>query len=380
MAENTGHTSHPDAHLLSALQERVKELTALHETARLLQTAGQENWPTRATLEALVKLLPVAWQHPDLAEARVQYVDEAASTANFRETAWMQRSVAKTGAGNQVTIEVVYLKNTRTEAEGPFLNEERNLIESLTEMLCSYFSRRESEERLRTMNEELERRVLERTQQLRNLAAELSLAEDRQRRAIASDLHDQIGQTMAMVKLRLQEIQGDHIFGSLYGQLGEITGLIDQAIRFTRTLTVELSPPILHSLGLEAALEWLGGQMKQKYGFKVILKRGKQPVTLTDDLRGALFRFVSELLVNVGKHAQATYVLVAMQQGGTNLEISVGDNGRGFDPGRLEPSNSGKQGFGLFSIKERIGYFGGTLRIESKPGAGARVTLRVPIA
>jgi PAS domain S-box-containing protein len=213
--------------------------------------------------------------------------------------------------------------------------------------------------------------------QLRSLASELTLLEERERRRIANDLHDHIGQTLALSKIKLGELR-ESVSPSFRKPLGEIHGLIEQTIRYTRSLTFELSPPILYELGFEAAVEWLTEQIQEKHGISVEFEDDLQPKPLGKEMRILLFKAVDELLMNVIKHAQAHKAKVAIQREGSHIRIMVEDDGIGFHTPEATPLAEVK-GFGLFSIRERLRHLGGSLQIQSGPCRGALITLLVPI-
>ena len=235
------------------------------------------------------------------------------------------------------------------------------LFEDITE-------RRESEEKIRTYQE-----------QLQSLASELSLTEERERRRLATVLHDNIAQLLVVAKGKFEKIQESALYRSLAKPMEEIRRLIEESIRYTRSLVFELSPPILYDLGFEPAMEWLAEHMQQQYGLVVSVEDDDLPKPLDNEARALLFRAVRELLFNVLKHAQASCARVCMRRAGEHLEIIVEDNGVGFAPDQLGASSGKIEGFGLFSIRERLNYFGGRMEIESTPGEVTRVTLSLPL-
>jgi PAS domain S-box-containing protein len=235
------------------------------------------------------------------------------------------------------------------------------LFEDITE-------RRESEEKIRTYQ-----------QQLQSLASELSLTEERERRRLATVLHDHIAQLLVLAKGKFEKMQESTFFRSLTKPMEEIRKLIEESIRYTRSLIFELSPPILYDLGLEPAMEWLAEHMEQQYGLVVTVEDDEQPKPLDNEARVLLFRAVRELLFNVLKHAQASCTRVCMRRVGENLQIIVEDNGVGFTPDRLSAAPGKMEGFGLFSIRERLNYFGGGMEIESASGEVTRVILSLPL-
>lgn len=355
------------------LQERVKELTALHRTARLLQdTSG----PVDDVARTVVALLPDAWMHADVAAGRLRCGEHEWSTPGFRETAWLQREPFRLRDGQEGEVAVAYLEERPPAAEGPFLAEERDLIRSLAEMLRAWFQHRLDDAALLAVNESLERQVAERTASLRRLAAEVTLAEERERRRIAEDLHDHLGQALALMKIRLQGLRGDAVFGGHGGALEELVALSDQAIRYTRGLTFELSPPILYELGLGPALEWLGEDTARRHGLRVKV-RDRARVALPDDLKVMLWKSARELLHNVVKHAAARNVGMTLELRDGAVVLEVSDDGRGCDP-EAARRGSGAQ-FGLFSIEERLRQLGGGMELDSAPGRGTRVRLAAVI-
>lgn len=394
------------------LAERVKELTALHRTARLLQDTAR---PRAGLMQEIVESLPGAWQFPEIAGARIRLPDGDFATAGYRDTAWVQRTefavhddVAT--APHACSLEVCYREPRPAADEGPFLREERDLIDSLADLLRFHVQHRLDDEALLRARDGLEHQVRERTgeleranadleaeiaehrgarqeieryqRQLRRLAAELSLTEERERRAIATDLHDHLGQALAFVKLRLSEFAGNAVFCGFEADLAEILRLVDQSIRFTRTLTGELSPPVLYELGLGPALEWLGERFAAKHGCRVTVVAADNGAAIAQEARIMLFKAAHELLTNAAKHARAGRIRVSLRRAGTSLCLEVEDDGDGFDPAVLAAAEATGEpgGFGLFSIRERLCHLGGRMDVRAAPGAGCTVTLRLPAA
>ena len=213
---------------------------------------------------------------------------------------------------------------------------------------------------------------------LQSLASELSLSEERERRTLAETLHDHTGQLLCMAKIKLEELEDSAPDGSLQSSLKEIQGMIEKSIDNTRSLIYELSPPILYGVGFEAAVDWLAEDMRQQH-LAIKVEGDGQADQLNKEVRHFLFRVVRELLFNVVKHAQASQVEINIQRVNTSLQIIVADNGAGFQGEKPWSSANVSQGFGLFSIRERVTYFGGSLNIDSHPGQGTRVILTMPM-
>jgi len=207
----------------------------------------------------------------------------------------------------------------------------------------------------------------------------LSLTEERERRRLATVLHDHIAQLLVLAKAKFDKMQESNLFRAIVKPVDDVRRLIEESIRYTRSLIFELSPPILYDLGFEATMEWLAEHMEEQYGLKVEVEDDDQPKPLDNEGRVLLFRAVRELLFNVLKHAEAGSARVSMQRDGEHLKVVVQDNGVGFAPDKLSPTSGKVQGFGLFSIRERLNYFGGKLEIDSTPGQGARVILELPL-
>jgi len=239
-----------------------------------------------------------------------------------------------------------------------------------------------AEQRLQELNDELKKRSREAEQrgvQLRRLTLELTQAEQRERRQVAQVLHDHLQQLLVAGKLRLGWLRGRTEDEQVREAIHQVDQLLLEAIEASRSLTVELSPPILYDGGLAQALEWLGRQMQEKHGLKVEVQTDPRVDPLNEDIRALLYHTVRELLFNVVKHADITEACVVMGVGPNDrVQIEVRDAGAGFDP----LSEAGKRGecggFGLFSIEERLEILGGTMDLESEPGRGTCVRLTVP--
>jgi len=214
--------------------------------------------------------------------------------------------------------------------------------------------------------------------QLRRLTSELSLAEARERREIASDLHDHIGQALAYVSQKMTLLQGNAVFSGMEEDISEIVSILGQTIRYTRDLTVEISPPVLYELGLPAAIDWLAERASQRYGIQVDSKQTGKAPEVSEDVKVFIFKAIQELITNVSKHASATRVTITTRWLKDNLEIIVSDDGCGFDAELMEKHLTGGNCFGLFSIRERLSYTGGSVQIQSSPGGGTRITITTP--
>ena len=369
--------------LLHKLQERVKELTALHGTARILQDQTKS---AGDVMRDVADLLPPAWQYPEIAAARIRFERLETRTAGFRETEWRQIASFVVRGGQSGEIEICYLEQRPPADEGPFLKEERELIESLAEMLRFYFQHLLADENLLRAHADLERIVAARTAELREtnaslrrLASELSLAEARERRKIAEDIHDHIGQALAFTKMSVEQFRGNAIFCGFEDKIDEIAALLAQTIQYARNLTFEISPPALYELGLEAAIDGLAERFRKKHGLAIRVETDAEIGPLESDVVVLLYKSVQELLTNVTKHARAKNAAVRIKRGGDFIRVEVEDDGCGFDAGALGSCGAGDH-FGLFNIRERIQYLGGSMEIRSAPGRGTTVALMTPFS
>lgn len=230
-----------------------------------------------------------------------------------------------------------------------------------------------------TQEKEAQAEISAYQERLRDLASELSLTEERERRRLAADLHDHIGQILALAQIKLGALGQEAPSPESQAFVKEVREYISQAIYYTRSLTFELGLPILYDLGLEAALEWLAEQLHNEHGLQIQVHRDQQAKHLGEAARVLVFRVVRELLTNVIKHARASRVDVTIAQEGSFLNIQVADDGVGFDMGESGTSTGKSSGYGLFSIRERLSSLGGHLKISSDPGQGTVVTITVPL-
>jgi signal transduction histidine kinase len=325
-------------------------------------------------------------------------------------------------------------------------------LRSILSLVLDVTKRKEAEDRLRQWNQGLENRVQERTAALaqvarrleeenaqrreaqrqleayqRNLQAmahQVLVAEERERHRLALDLHDGLGQTLTLAKMKLTELRRDAGPTPLAVAFQEVVKLIDEARRATSTLTFELSPPILHELGLVPAVRWLAEDLAKRYGLAVEVEDDTQPKPLAEQVMVLLFRATRELLINVAKHAQTKQARVSLSCRDGQVRITVEDRGAGFDAAhhadiardrtgggeesRLEKvesraaepsgggdaevsrfervesraagkSGGGTGGFGLFSLRERLNYLGGRMEVHSVRGQGTTITLLAPL-
>ena len=346
------------------LEERFKELTGLFNISKLCQDRGIG---LEGLLQGIVELMPSAWQYPGITCARITYKGQEFSTKGFRETPWRQSTDIVISGKKAGSVEVCYLEERPECCKGSFLLEEENLIEAIKREIENAIIIRQVGEKL-----------VEYQDQLRSMASQLTLIEERERRKFATYIHDQIGQSLFSAKIRLEAL-GDtvpHTDGKQ--SVHEIGAILEQVIKDSRDLTFEVGAPILYQLGIEAALKGLVEKTNKEDEFRVTFQSDKKVKALDEDVSIFLFRAVQELLNNVVKHSYGHNVEISIYSKDAQTCVSVKDDGIGFKYSEVEPLTVEDFRFGLFSIKERLVHFGGHLVVEAAFGQGTCITLVVP--
>jgi signal transduction histidine kinase len=238
--------------------------------------------------------------------------------------------------------------------------------------------RKQVEAELEQHRNHLEDQVSARTRSLRRVSAQLTLTEERERRMLAQELHDNLSQLLAIIRIKLVPLAASEFQPAVK----EIMALVDQADQSARMVTRQLSPPILNTMGLGPALEWLGDEMLTTHGLKVHIDCQADcqacTIALFHPMEALLFRSVRELLINVAKHAKASDAHITFQCDESHVTLVVSDEGCGFDSASFHDPLPGNYSFGLSSIYERIINIGGEVHVVSSPGHGASITLSVP--
>ena len=224
-----------------------------------------------------------------------------------------------------------------------------------------------------------EQQLLAYQAQLRHLATELSLAESRERRRLADDLHDNIGQTLFMIKMKVDLCREWAPHQTALSALNEVSESIRQIIADLRALIVEMSPPTLSVLGLEAGLGTLAENIEREHGILVRYQADSETAPLSDDMKDLLYRASRELVINAVKHADPETISLTITHTHHQIRIDVEDDGSGFNPNDIGRVAEKHSGFGLFSIRERLDPIGGRLILDTSPGRGTRASLLAPL-
>jgi PAS domain S-box-containing protein len=329
--------------LVRQLGERIKELTAMYDVAHLLQMEGKS---TRTLLEEITLLLPPTWQYPEVAAARMQVGEMKFTTPNFHSSRWRQRASFTTVDGRKGIVEVVYLAERPAAAEGPFSDEERNLIDAVAENLKVY----------------LDRKFLE---------SEILEISEREQRRIGQDLHDGLSQRLRGVAY-LSHVLTEELAQKSKSEArdaGRITQLLNEALVEAHGLARGLFPISLEADGLMSALGELASNIQDIY--KISCRLSCPRLVLIEDNSTAmnLFRIAQEAIQNAIKHGKATRVAIRLVKKNETIELAVKDNGKGL-PKHFEK----RQGMGLKIMDHRASMIGAELQVRQVAGGGTLLT------
>ena len=354
-----------------ALRDRIKKLKCLYAISKLVD----EERSLEQVLRDSADLVPSGAYYPEIACACIIFQGRQYLTrGHCREPASRQSAELRMGDQSVGTVNLCCLGQRLVVDAGPFLTEEKDLIEAVAGMLGRFAQRQELELRLREVTSTLEEKVKIRTNRLRALTRQLTMTEERERRLLAEELHDNLVQIQASIKIQLTILDA----GPLRPQVDRIMALVDQANQSARMIVHQLSPPILHSLGLLPALEHLAIDMKRTYGLAVQVIKKSSAIPADDDKWAVLYRSIRELLINVAKHAKVDEASLCYMSNRSGVMLVVSDAGRGFVASGRPDALLEQHGFGLGSIYERIVSIGGEMLIHTSPGKGTTVTLSVP--
>jgi signal transduction histidine kinase len=232
-----------------------------------------------------------------------------------------------------------------------------------------------------TDRKEAEKKILDYQERLKALASQLTLAEEKERRRIAADLHDNVDQSLAISRLRLAAAIRTTEDTQLREVLEEISETLIEMSRDTRQLIFELSSPSMDEFGLGPAVnEWMEEKCKKLPGLKFSLVDKLTGNELDEEQRTILFRNIREILTNSIKHANAQKIEIRLEKKDNEINVSIQDNGIGFNPEMIQKQQNYQGGFGLFSVEERMADLGGRMQIDTMPYQGCRTILSLPIS
>ncbi len=267
------------------------------------------------------------------------------------------------------------------------LVDESGKLLSILSLVLDVTARTRAELQLKDVNSTLEQRVAERTaeaqqrsEQLRALAAQLTRVEQNERQRLARVLHDHLQQLLVGTKFHLGILRSQLEDARQRESVRQVDNLLDESLEASRSLTVELCPPILQQGNLAQVLQWLAQWFGGQHGLTVEVHAQEHANPQNYEIRVLLFQAVRELLFNVVKHANVNRACVEVTRTtGARVKVIVSDSGDGFDPCCTHARGHIAGGFGLFSVRERLDWLGGHIDIQSAPGRGTRVAVFAPL-
>ncbi|MFW5837713.1 MAG: sensor histidine kinase [Desulfovibrionaceae bacterium] len=341
------------------LLERVKELDCLYGVTQLAQ---QQDTPLSELAAGIVDLIRSSWQYPESACARLTIDGERYATANFRHTPWGQTAEVFIQDELAGAVEVHYLDERPEADEGPFLMEERKLLDALADLVGRIVTQRRVE------------------QQMRALSRELIMIQETERQRIARELHDHLAQELSLAKLGLDRIFTHSAAEPFKPQSEDVMERISAAIEAIRNLAYGLLPPGLSELGLVDTVLRHCDEFAQRHGIEVdVYADGMAGLNLDFETQINLYRLIQESLTNTRKHAAASRVEIRMLASFPDLILRIQDDGRGVDLDKRLVKAGRERRMGLWSMRERVRLLGGKISFNSKPGAGMRIRVEVPL-
>jgi signal transduction histidine kinase len=378
--------------LLRDLQERVKELTVLHTMARLLQN-DQRSVPE--LLQEIVTLLPSAWQYPEITAARVQFDGRGHTTPNFLRTPWKQCEAFTTSGGKQGTVEVVYLEEKPNAVEGPFLAEERSLLDSVAEMVKSYFERAEAKAQVAQVTQELIRR----NEELWRLQREMGRVEPlaalgRVTGTIAHELGTPLNSMLGYSQLLAQEDLPESARESveiIEAQVQRMVEIIQHYLSRTRGSLPRHRPINIRELVQETLT--LLTPVFQQHRVQVTTALAESLPLLSGDgasLQRVLINLLNNAVDAIGADGMVTvaaHTSTSPETARPGVVMEITDTGCGVPPELLPrifdlfvtTKTPGKgTGLGLMVCHEIVKSHGGTIDISSQVGQGTCVRIFLP--
>ncbi|MCV2371325.1 PAS domain-containing sensor histidine kinase [Roseateles oligotrophus] len=211
--------------------------------------------------------------------------------------------------------------------------------------------------------------------ELRRLSASLIDAREEERRRIARELHDELGQRLSALKMELAQTGKDLHGRAIQSRIHGMLDMLDETVASVRHIATDLRPLMLDDLGLNAAIEWLAREYASRMDIEITVRLDEDEPQMEPRMATALYRMVQEALTNVGRHACATDVQIELRVDGRELALTIQDNGIGFPVCASRKENS----FGLLGMRERAFLLQGQMLIDNPPGGGGRIRIRLPL-
>jgi two-component system sensor histidine kinase UhpB len=223
----------------------------------------------------------------------------------------------------------------------------------------------------------MEEKLMQTTEQLRNLSAHLQSVREEERTNIAREIHDELGQVLTVLKIQVtllsKELKKDQF--SIRERMLSVARLLEETVESVQRITSELRPGILDELGLVPAIEWQAQEFNSRTKINVECDLPKEDIILDQSKATAVFRIFQEALTNIARHANASKVNIILEQSDGNLKLKVKDNGKGITQNQINNPKS----LGILGMKERALVFGGTVTIKSSMDIGSVVELGIPL-
>ena len=216
------------------------------------------------------------------------------------------------------------------------------------------------------------RRLVRLEEETRALGAQLLRAQEQERRSIARELHDEVGQSLTALRLDVGAAAACCESGAAQPRLQAAAETVERVVEEVRRIALSLRPSMLDDLGLVAALEWQVRELSGRSGSVIELKAEDAAGSLPEAQRTCIYRVAQEALQNSVRHSAARAIRIGLERNGAGVSLRVEDDGRGFTPGRM-------RGLGLLGMEERVAQLGGRLRVVSAPGRGTTVTAELPL-
>jgi signal transduction histidine kinase len=349
------------ARVLRDLRERVKELNCLYGISRLAQN---RELPMDEVIRQVAGLVCESWQYPEITCARIRMDALDITTRNFKRTPWRQQSPIAIQGERLGEIEVCYLEPRPASDEGPFLLEERNLLDAVADKLGRLAQAARTEA------------------QMLVLSRELIKAQENERLRIATELHDHLAQDLAALKMDLGGLLDPPAPSAedLPRQLDALADRLSGAITAIRDIAYDLLPPGLEDLGLVRTLSRYCTDFAKRTGLSVeFFADGMEGLRLGFETQINIYRMTQESLTNVRKHAKADQVTVRIILSHPNVIVRIEDNGQGVDLEKRREEIREARRMGLWGMRERARLLGGAITLRSRPGRGMLVHIEIPV-
>ena len=318
--------------------------------------------------------------YSDLPKASVVTEEPQSVLWKYKKFGWSVLGIALALETTVIILSVLIYRSKKTEAE---LEKHRNHLEELVEQRTVELSSA-NEKLVGEIDErkKVEAALLESEEVLHQLSNNLLTVQESERQRISAELHDELGQSLAALKLQLRSLATalpDQPLKVLQAECEELRNSINLIIENVRRLSRDLSPVLLDDLGIDAALEYLVNNFSSLAGIEGTVQLIEINHLFGQNSQRMIYRIVQESLNNIGKYARATSFEVTIEMRGNRVFLVVKDNGKGFNAEQVLAQVTADRGMGLTAMAERVRILRGTLDVESKPGEGTSIMVTIPV-